>query len=348
MKFPKIPRLVRRVGIDLGSSRVRIWVDAGGLIVDEPACIAIENASQRVVAVGTDAEEMEGRVGEHISIHYPVIGGELYDGTIGLALLKVLLQRELKRVPLISPVIMASVPSLSTQTARQAMTELMYDLGAGEVYTISQPLAASIGSGVPIADASGSFFLHMGAGVVEGVVISLGSIVSAVDTKYAGMHVLERLQFSLKKEHGIVVSRSEASKLLKSVVSVTGSEGAQSLVAGQDVQHGNPKEVAVKASDFLSEITLIADRYLNVLTRLLSKLPPELTSDVIDKGLLLSGGLAQLTDFTSFATTRLGVPVSVVENSDLVVIHGISTALEHLDLFRESLGYSQEARGVGV
>lgn len=345
MKFPKLPTFARLLGIDLGSGRVRIWVNKGGLIVNEPACIAIEQSTDRVVAVGKDAEEMEGRVGDHISIVYPLKSGMLHDATIGLALLKVFLQRTLKKSQLLNPVIMASVPTKSTKTSRQAIVQLLTDLGASEVYTISQSLAASIGAGVPIADASGSFFLHMGAGVVEGSVISLGSIVNAFDTHYAGLYAVSRLQFILKRDHGLLASKAETVKLLQQVVSVTAERDISGLIAGQDIQFGNPKEVSVTSSQFLPEMVSLAERYVAVITRLLSTLPPELTADVIDKGLLLSGGFAQLNDFSPFATQRLGVPVSVVDTPDLVVIQGIATALEHLDLFRESLGYSQETRG---
>jgi rod shape-determining protein MreB and related proteins len=218
---------------------------------------------------------------------------------------------------------------------------LLYSLGAREAYTIAAPLAASIGAGVPIADASGSFLLHLGAGVVEGSVISLGSLVSHETSRYAGDYLTDRLRYQLKKTAGLVVSRTTAEMVKREIVSIHPQATREKLVAGQDLQTGNPKEVMISAASLLPEMTVVIRRYEELLRQLLSNIPPELTVDVIDKGLLLSGGLAHIHGLEQHFIKTLGIATSVVEEPDLAVINGLGTALEHLDQFVDSLAYQQ-------
>ncbi len=341
MQIPFVSQLVRLIGIDLGSERIRIWTDRSGFAVDEPAVLAVDTKTRRVLAVGAEAAQMEGRVNPAIVIHYPIRNGVIYDLDTAQALLKLLLQRVLKSTNLLSPVIMASVPAKSTESSLNAVTKLMYSLGAKEVYTISQPLAASIGSGVPIADASGSFVLHMGAGLVEGAVISLGSMVSSRSTEAAGGYLTSRIQHRLNHDLSLSVSSSNAEKVKEKTLSAYSTSERKQLVAGKDTLTGSPKEIAVTAQDLLPELNNNLEKYELLLRKLLSDIPPELTVDVIDKGLLLSGGLAQIDGLSQYFVERMGIPVSVVDNPDRVVIEGISTALEHLELFKESLGYQR-------
>jgi rod shape-determining protein MreB and related proteins len=339
VKLNFFSQFFQQIGLDLGSDRVRIWQAGNGIVADEPARIAVDRLSGRVLAVGQDALDMEGRVADHIAVVRPMRDGELYDARAAQTFLKVLLQKVYPSRLVVNPVILGSVPAGSTQAAREAMTQLLYSLGAREAYTIAAPLAASIGAGVPIADASGSFFLHLGAGVVEGAVISLGSLVSHETTRYAGDYLTDRVRYQIKKTQTLTVSRTTAELVKRNIASAHYQASREQLVAGQDLQTGNPKEVMITAATLHPEITQIIKRYEDLLRQLLSNIPPELTVDVIDKGLLLSGGLAQIHGLEQHLTKTLGIATSVVEEPDLAVINGIGTVLEHLDQFTESLAY---------
>lgn len=332
-------RLFPKVGIDVGTARTRIWMEGTGVCLDEPSCLAIDLETKRVVAIGTDAVAMRGRVGSHLKVAWPMVAGSVADPDALQSLLKLFFQKAGVFQVFSQPVVMASVPSESTSISRDTLIDLLYQTGAREVYTIAQSLAGSIGAGVPIADASGTFLLQLGAGVIEGAVISLGSVVHTVSTVQAGAYATGRIQSVVKRELGLSISFEAAEEIKKLVVSASPQAQRQLLVAGQDVTQQSPKEIKVTSQDLKKLSMQLLGRYEQLLRSLLSQLPPELTVDVIDKGILLSGGLAQLDGIEGYLVRSLGIPVSVVEKPDLAVIRGIGAALANLELFKESLGY---------
>jgi rod shape-determining protein MreB len=339
MKLPLLARTVPTIGIDLGSSRTRIWVPDEGIILDQATVIAIDTRTNKVVAVGDEAQAMSGRVGTTISIQYPVQKGRLYDLDLAQAMVRIFLQQALQTTTFFRPVMMISVPAAATLADREVTTELLYRSGAREVYTISEPLAAAIGAGVPIADASGSFLVQLGSGIVEGAVISLGSLVKSESLQTGGLDIDRRIQAMLKDEVSLSVSLETAEKLKKQVGSMEIHQHKEMLATGQDVANSSPKEVKITSALLLPVLLQVVGKYELLLKQLLSEIPPELTVDVIDKGMLLSGGLSQLSGLDQYLIKQLGIPVSVVENPDEAAVRGIGTALEHLDLFKESLGY---------
>lgn len=341
MKIPLFEKLNKKIGIDIGSSRVRIWVSGSGVVVNEPTCIAFDNKNKTVLAVGEAAEEMDGRVGDHITVSYPVVNGKIYDIVAVTTLLKILLSKAIGSIALYNPIIMASIPVGATQADREITTQVLYALGAGEAYTIAQPLAAGIGSGVPIADASGSFLLHLGSGVVEGVIVSLGSVIVSQSSEYAGEYFSNSIRLFAQNNLDLKISKKTAGVLKKTVVSLEYNSSREKLVAGQDTIDESPKELLVKSKDLLNHTLGYLEKVEDVVVSLLSKTPPELAVDVIDKGLLLTGGTAKLHGIEIFFVEKLGIPVSVVDNSQTAVIDGIGQALDHLDLFRKSLGYQE-------
>jgi rod shape-determining protein MreB and related proteins len=237
---------------------------------------------------------------------------------------------------------MIAVPSTLSLAKREQLTNILYDLGAQEVYTINQSLASAIGSGVPIADATGSFVMQCGAGIVETSVISLGSSVASDTTWYAGHWLDEYIQAHFRQEFGLVISKETASKVKRTMVQIGATDPkVEYLVSGQDVSTASPREISVHEIDLLPPVKLFSHQFELLLKRLLANLPPELSVDVIDKGLLLSGGLAELGGLEDFLRTSLGVPVATVENPSRTVIQGLKTALQHIDEFKQSLGYRQ-------
>lgn len=327
------------VGIDLGSDWVRVWSSHQDEVQSYPSRLAVEPDSHKIVAIGHDAQAMIGRVGSHIEVYQPFTQGQLAEPESATAFLKLILKETLRSAAFFRPTVMVSVPAGISLGVRQATVELLYSVGAREVLTIAQPLAAAIGAGVPIADASGSFMFHGGAGVAEGAVISLGSLVAFESTTLAGEHLDQQIVLELKETTQLEVSREEARRIKEQVVSLLPEAEGGILVTGKDLQSGSPKEVTLKPGEIARAPRAQAERYEALLKKLLSRIPPELTADVIDKGMLLSGGMAQLKGLDQFLLSRLGIPVSVVEEPELAVIRGIHTALDNLDLFKESLGY---------
>lgn len=338
IKSISLPTLVHRIGVDLGTTRTRIWHDQLGMLVDEPTCVAVDTRVDKVIAVGSDAAQMWGRSPEHVIVHWPVYRGFTQDTTVVQALLTVLLQKVIRGNIFFRPTIMASIPSHADRVDQQALEETLTAVGAGEVYTIAQPLAAAIGAEVPIADASGSFILHLGGGIAEAAAISFGSVVQATHSFQVGQQIDTQLQRFFHEQYRLAVGGQEVERLKKHLISVQDPEGER-LVAGQDIVEKTPKEVLVTSESLSQVFEPFIDDFTILVTQLLERVPTELTGDIIDKGMLLTGGMAQLRGLAQRLVKKLGVSVAAVEEPDQVVIKGISVALKNLELFKESLGY---------
>ncbi len=310
-------------------------------MIDQPSVLALNEKTGKVVAVGQDAAEMEGRVessNSPLKLYRPFVQGKVYEAEMAQALLRVWLQEILGWRFLFSPVVMVSVPAASTQASRQAVTELLQQLGAREVYTMAQPLAAAIGSGVPIADASGTLMVQLGAGLTETALIALGSLVKYESSLQAGQELDQQLQLTIQDQYGVMVGLETVKKLKHQLLLLNGSTQT-SLVIGQNLADRSPQEVQVQASRLTPVVKEAADHFAQLVHALLAATPPELTADVLDKGILLAGGLAQLRGLNSYLTQNLKLPVALVEEPQQVVINGLGLALEHLDEFKQSLGY---------
>lgn len=330
-------RLAPVVAIDVGTARTRIWSSQIEAPLDEASCLAVEQPSTRVVAVGDEAAEMGGRVASKIEVIWPIRQGEVVDIELAQAFLRGLWQKAVPHVSIVQPVVMIAVPHTLSPAKRQLITEIIYKLGARDVFTISQPLASAIGAGVPIADASGSLVVSLGAGVAEAAVISLGSVVEATVSYQAGDYWNQLLQLTLQRDLGLVVGRGVTEQLKQHVASF--GKPKKILITGQDVEHVAPKEVWIETNDIQSVLDKIATSTAQLVEQVLSKVPPELTVDVIDKGILLTGGGAQLTSINQVLTEQLGVAVTVADTPADTCFKGTQTALHNLDDFRQSLGY---------
>jgi len=338
MSVRLLSHLVPTIAIDAGTQRTRIWSNLLEEPIDEATCLAIDMKSGRVVQIGDEAQAMEGRVGDEIAVVHPIRRGEITDADQFRAFLQMLLQKVLSPFALSRPTMMIAVPSSLSVAKREKLVDLLHSLGANEAYTINQSVASAIGSGIPIADATGSFVMHCGAGIVEASVISLGSSVATDSTWYAGHWMDEYIQTHLLHAHSLIVSMQTAQVIKHTMVEFPATD-QQHLISGQDVSTASPREITIQSSDLEVPMQLFIRQYELVLKRLLAFLPPELSVDVIDKGILLSGGLAELRGLDAVLRLSLGVPVSVVENPSTSVLSGLKTALHHIDDFKQSLGY---------
>lgn len=331
----------RLFGVDLGSSQIRIYDSTNGNYQNYPSLIAFYKHDQKVVGFGQDALDLFGRAESKISVQTVICDGQIYDFNLAYTMLKIILQPIFKN-SFLSPDVMLSTPQHSTKTQKQAIIKLFTSLGCGKVYLISEPLAAAIGAGVPIADASGTAIFHLGADLMQGSVISLGTSLAKVTSFKAGNYADQLLQAKVLREKQLVLSVKTARKV-KEQVGLLGFDSQKRvlLVSGKKETDNSPTEIELDL-DFISQAILpVCENAVELLRQLLSKIPPDLTADVIDKGVLLSGGLAELVGLPTYLTKHLGVSCSVVDKSDQAVIAGIANALEHLDEFKQSLGYGE-------
>ena len=368
MKLPRfsLPTLQKQIGIDLGTNRTRIWTSQGGFVIDEPTAIAVDQQSGKVLAVGQAAEDMAGRVAAHIKVSRPIQSGTIAQADLVQAMLRVFMRKLFPSPYFFRPSIMISVPSNLSSLQKEIILDILYSLGAREVLFVDQLLAAAIGSGVPIADSSGSLVLQFGAGITEGGITSLGSLVVSETNEYAGDYLDKAITRVIRQEAQLQVGTQAVSKLKENfltfksdvipagavipaqagihVLSSSGltrgsSSNHQIVISGQDIVESVPKEVLLTSQMFLPILNELLARYVRLAHQLFAQIPPELTNDVIDKGLIMSGGLAQIDGLDMALLSALGVPVSVVEKPDKSVIKGIAQILQNLELFKESIGY---------
>jgi len=342
MAIPSLSQLNKKIGIDLGSSRIRIWSSPGDVVIDEPACLAVDQRSNKVIAVGKEAKEMQGRLQQQVSVHFPLQQGVLVDADLLEAMLRVFFQKIIKTTFFFRPILLVSVPSAITESEKLALTEVLFRLGVREVNFVDQLLAAAIGAGLPVADASGSFMMQFGAGLVETGIVSLGSLVVTESSSKAGNYLDLLIQRILKQENSLSVGSKQAELIKQKLISAIPIQ-KELPIQGQDLTTGVPKEVLVSSVQFQKVIDPILEKYVSLIKKVFEQVPPELTSDVVDKGILLSGGMAQLAGLDRYLVSRIGVPTSVVDEPDQVVIKGISQVLQNLELFRQSVGYRHES-----
>lgn len=337
------PLSTNLLGIDLGSSQIRIYDAKRDKIKTFPSYLAYEPLAKRIIGYGQDALDLLGRAEQKIQVQAVIQDGQLYDYDLAYSLLKLLL-RPIFKQSFFSPDVMISCPQDSSLLEKKALIKLFSALGCNRVYLISETLAAAIGAGVPIADASGSAILHLGADLAQASVISLGTSLAKTSNFLAGNYLDKLLQSKILQEKQLIISQKTAI-LLKKKVGLVGlanhQEKRQVLVAGKKASDYSPIEVKISLNEISSYILPAAKEFSLLMKELLAKVPPDLTVDVIDKGLLLSGGLADLPGLPNYLTNSLGVSSSVVENADQAVILGIINALEHLSDFKQSLGYSE-------
>lgn len=341
MKTSLFHSLTEYIAIDLGSSRVRIWGKQAGLVVDDATAVALDTQTKKVLAVGNEAVEMIGRVGKHIEVIYPVSAQGVVDVEVVTAMLQSMMRKVFRLGLFFRPIMMVSIHSQLGDPERQLLVEILLSVGAREVYVVDEVLAAAIGTGVPVADASGSLFLHIGSGVAEVGMISLGSVVTAQTSTFAGQTITKNLQQFLKEQYGLAIGSNRAEALKCQLLGSGGRVARQVRVAGQSVETKAPLEVLVDVGLLVDLLDPVVEEYSELTRKLLEKVPPELAQDVLDKGMLMSGGSASLVTIPIRLSQKLGFPVSVVDDPSKVVILGMSQILTNLELFIESIGYRQ-------
>lgn len=316
------------IGIDFGSENLRVWWNDASDPVSIPGYIALDVRGS-VLAVGENARVLSERNTAGVRVVQPIERGVIRDEKAALLLLRAVLGNKRRLSWLISPVMMMSVPAVATRVQRQRAENLLVSLGARETYVIPQSLAAAIGGGVPAQDAAGSVVVQLGAGVIEAAAISLGGIVASASSEFGGKSLLEQLRRLARERYAIDVSYETVRKLLPHI-HLGLSQPETVPVVGKDIRSGEPTSVYLESKYYEPALIEQLEQLVVTIKKLLSQIPPAITSDVVERGLLLSGGLAQLHGLPLFLTQRLEVPCAMMERPEMTVIHGITYSLLHL------------------
>jgi len=328
----------KRLGIDLGTANSVVWLAGQGIVLNEPTVVAISIEDGRVVAVGNEAKTMLGRTPGNIVASRPLRDGVIADYEVTQALLSYFIQKVCGRAFVFKPEVMICVPAGVTQVERRAVLDATIAAGARVAYLIDEPLAAAIGAKIPIANPSGNMIFDCGGGASEAAVISLGGVVVHKSLRVAGNKIDEAIANFLRKKHNLIIGEQTAEEVkIKNGSASPLVQEVRMEVKGRDSILGLPKTVQISSSEVTEAIRPTLLSIIGVVKAVLEETPPELASDIIDKGIIMSGGTSLLRNLDKLMTEETGVPCHVAEDPMLCVARGTGIALENIDLYKRSI-----------
>jgi len=332
-----VPPFSKDLGIDLGTFHTRI-ADTSQVLVQEPTIVAIATAEQKIVALGQEARDMLGRVPESIEVARPLQSGVVADYEITEALLKYMLQRVSGPMRLFRPRVMISIPYGVTSVESRAVHEAVLQAGSRDAYLIQQPLAAALGIDLPISAPSGNMVISIGGGATQAAVIALYGIVSAETLREGGTEQDEAIISYVRKKYGVIVGQTTAEQLKIRIGAAVPQDKEESMeVQGQDQVSGLPRPVTLTTSDIVEALQDPLKRVIENGRRVLEKTPPELVSDIIDRGVALCGGGALLRGIDKLLTKALGIPAYQVDNPQTCTVEGAAKALGLYTVLKRNL-----------
>jgi rod shape-determining protein MreB len=330
--------LGRRLGIDLGTANSHVWLAGRGIVLSEPTVVAVSVADGRLIAVGNEAKIMLGKTPGNIEAVRPLRDGVIADYVVTEALLRFFIQKVCGRVWIFKPEVMICVPGGVTQVERRAVLDATLSAGARVAYLIDNALAAAIGAKIPIASPSGNMIVDMGGGACEVAVISLGGVVVHKSIREAGNKLDEAIATYLRKKHNLIIGEQTAELVKIKIGSATVLSKEEAMeIKGRDSVLGLPKLVTVSSTEVTAAIKPNLSQIIGTVKAVLEETPPELASDIVDKGIVLSGGTSLLRNLDKLMTEELSVPCHVVEEPLLSVVKGTGVALENIDLYKRSI-----------
>lgn len=330
--------LGKRLAIDLGTANSLVWLAGKGIVLNEPTVVAVSMDDMRVVAVGNEAKTMLGRTPGNIVASRPMKDGVIADYAVTEAMLKFFIQKAVGSSYFFRPEVMICVPAGCTQVERRAALDATRSAGAANAYLIDEPLAAAIGAGIPIAEASGNMILDIGGGAAEAAVISLGGVVAHKSVRVGGTKLDESIIDYVRREKGLVIGDQTAERIKLQIGSATKLPRVEEMdVKGRDAVTGLPRTFTMSSEDVYRAMQKPLSQIVGVVKAVLEETPPELSSDIIDKGIVMSGGTSSLRNLDKLLTKEAGVPAYVAEEPLLCVVKGSGKAIENIDLYRRAL-----------
>jgi len=330
--------LKKKLAIDLGTANTLVWVPGEGIVANEPTVVAVSAEDNRVVAVGEEAKRMLGRTPEALIASRPMREGVIADYQITKAMLRYFISKVVGRFQIIRPDVMVCVPAGCTQVERRAALDATLEAGAAHAYLIDEPLAAAIGANIPVSAPSGHMIIDIGGGSAEAAVISLGGVVVHKSARVAGNNVDEAIQSYIKKKHNLVIGDQTAEDIKLKIASATELDKRETMeISGRDLVFGLPRSIVVSSSDITEAINPPLMQIINTVKGVLEDTPPELAADIIDKGIVMSGGTSQLRNFDKLMTEETGVPSHVADDALYCVVKGTGLVLENLELWKRSI-----------
>lgn len=334
--------ILKRLGIDLGTATVLVHIPQKGIVIQEPSVVALEAIDNRIVAIGSTAKQMLGRTPDSIIAAYPLKDGVIANYRITEAMLRHYISLLSGKIRLFKPDVMISAPAGVTSTERRAVTDACTQAGARHAYIIKEPLAAALGASIPIASPSGNMIVDIGAGTTEVAVIALGDIVAATSVRVGGNRFDYDIANYIRKKYNLVIGEQTAEDVKIKIGSVLPLEKELSMeISGSNAISGLPESILVTSSDVINAVKEALNEIIGAVKVVLQKTPPELAADIMDKGIVMTGGSSKFRKIDELFTKITGVPCQIADEPELCVVRGTGIAVEHLDEYKRSMLWSK-------
>lgn len=328
----------KKLGIDLGTTNVLVFVPGKGIVVNEPSVVAVSEDDNRILAIGLEAKRMVGKTPDDIIAYRPMKDGVIADYRVTEAMLRYFIDKALGRWSFFKPDVLISVPAGVTSTERRAVVEAAIKAGAKQAFVIKEPILAAIGAGIPIHDPEGYMVVDIGGGTTDVAVISLGGIVTCTSVKVAGNKIDQAIVDYIKKNYNLAIGEKTAEEIKIKIGSAVPVEEELSMVAkGRDVITGLPREMEIRTNEVVKAIRKELREMVRAIKDVFQETPPELAADIISRGMMMTGGTSQLRNLPELMYRATGVPARLADEALFCVVKGTGIALEHLDTYKKSI-----------
>ena len=330
--------LNKKIGIDLGTCNSIVFTPQKGVVLREPSVVAIALAENKILAVGQEAKEMTGRTPDTIKIYRPLKDGVIADYRVTEAMLRYFIKRSGSKFRLLKPELLIGVPAGITSTEKRAVIEAGMAAGARGVYVAKEPVLAAIGAGIPINSCSGHMIVDIGGGTSEVAVISLGGIVTSSSLRVAGDKMDQAIADYIKKKYNLAIGDQTAEEIMIKIgTAIPEKEERQIEIRGRDLISGLPQNIKVSSNEVCEAISERLGEIVQTVKSVLRDTPPELSADIMDKGMIISGGGALLRNIDELIAQSTGVPCFIAEDALLCVAKGTGVVLENLEAYKKSI-----------
>lgn len=329
---------IKRIGIDLGTTYTLVYLPKRGIVINEPSVVAVSIEDQKILAVGNEAKDMIGRTPDTIKAICPLKDGVIADYRTTEAMIRYFINKTLGGVRFFRPEVMVAVPAGISSTERRAVIEATIAAGAKAAYIIKEPVAAAIGADIPIGSSTGHMIIDIGGGTAEMAVISLGGIVASTSVRVGGNKFDAAILEYIRKKYNLAIGERTAEEIKIGIGSALFMEDKLSMeIRGRDIVSGLPRSINVSSDDVTEAIQNELEMIVAAAKKVLQKTPAELAADIIDKGIIISGGSALLRNIDQLISRATGVPAYVADDALLCVAKGTGIALDNLDSYKRSI-----------
>jgi len=331
-------KLFKSLAIDLGTANSVIWEAGSGIVLNEPTIVAVGIEDRKVLAVGGEAKKMLGKTPEYIEVIQPLEDGVIADYEVTEAMLRYFLRKVMGKNWFFGPEVMMCVPAGVTQVEQRAVLDATLSAGARKAYLIDEPLAAAIGAKIPVSEAFGNMIVDIGGGAAEAAVIALGGVVTHKSVKIGGNKLDQAIADFLKKRFNLIIGQQTAELIKIQLGSAIKPKKVESMeINGRDSVYGLPKNMMIDNDMVYEALKPMLELIVTMIRDTLEVTPPELVSDIVDRGIVLSGGTVQLKGFNTLLTREIGVSAHVVSEPQFCVIKGTGMAIENLEAYRRAI-----------